>query len=382
MGPLFRDLVIGLNRDLSRPVTCIIADATLGFAIDVAEELGIQIFYFRTISACASWAYFCLTDLIEAGELPFKGNDLDVPINSIPGMETFLRRRDLPGICRASDLSAPEFEFMLTETRQTPRTQGLILNTFDDLEGPTLFHIRTQIPNVYTIGPLHAHLKTRHSTTISVSSSSLWEEDRSCMTWLDSQPTKSVIYVSFGSIAILTRDQLMEFWHGLLNSGKRFLWVMRPELVPGGNHGEIPAEVSQGTKERGKLVSWAPQEEVLAHTAVGGFLTHCGWNSTLESIVAGIPMLCWPCFVDQQTNSRFVGHVWKLGLDMKDIGDRFTVAKKVKELMDLRRDELVQSSTRMADLAGKAVSEGGSSYCNLERLIHDIKFMSANQKTC
>ncbi|KAK6156170.1 hypothetical protein DH2020_010418 [Rehmannia glutinosa] len=236
--------------------------------------------------------------------------------------------------------------------------------------------MRTVCPNIYTIGPLHAHLKTKlaaNATSPPAFSNSLWEEDRSCMTWLDSQPHKSVIYVSFGSLAVMTKDQVTEFWHGLVNSGQKFLWVIRPDSIAGS---EIPVELSQGTKERGYIVGWAPQEEVLAHPAVGGFLTHSGWNSTLESVYEGVPMICWPYFVDQQVNSRLVEAAWKVGLDMKDTCDRIIIEKTVVNLMEVQKEEFLERADRMAKSAKRCLSEGGSSYSNFERLIEDIKSMS------
>ncbi|KAG6436563.1 hypothetical protein SASPL_101464 [Salvia splendens] len=207
-------------------------------------------------------------------------------------MERYLRRRDLPSFCCSDDLHNPSVRFYQTETRQNPRACGLILNTFDELDAPILFEMHNICPNIYTIEPLHAHLKAKlaaTSSTLTASSNSLWEEDRSCLTWLDSQPLKSVLYVSFGSLAIVNKDQLMEFWHGLVNSGQRFLWVMRPDSEAGESW--FPVELSQGTKERGYIVGWAPQEEVLAHPAVGGFLTPSGCHSSLESIHEGVPMI-------------------------------------------------------------------------------------------
>ena len=303
---------------------------------------------------------------------------MDDLVTSVPGMEEFLRRRDLPSICRAKDLNDPNLQFVMSETLQTPRAHALILNTFEDIEGPTLSQIRSHCPKTYTIGPLHAHLKSKlaSETTTPQISNSLWEEDKGCIPWLDRQPSKSVIYVSFGSVSVITREQLMEFWHGLVNSGSRFLWVMRPDSLTDGEF-QPQAQLREATEERGQIVGWAPQEEVLAHPAVGGFLTHSGWNSTIESIFAGVPMICWPYFADQQVNSRFVSHVWKVGLDMKDTCDRVTIEKTVRDLMEGKRlTEFTKSADAMAKLARSSLTEGGSSYCNFSRLIENLKLMS------
>ncbi|KAL8119725.1 7-deoxyloganetic acid glucosyl transferase-like [Apium graveolens] len=372
--PLFKKFLMSCTR----PISCVIADGIMGFTCDVTSEIGLPIIYVRTISACCLWLFFCLPNLIQSGELPFRGDDLDTPIKSVAGTEDFLRRRDLPSFCRSGDLSHPNVQLYKSESEENPRACGLILNTFEDLEGPILDQLRKFCPNLYTIGPLHTHLKMKlagdkMSSAQGTSSNSLWKEDLSCITWLDSQPEKSVIYVSFGSLALMTRDQLMEFWHGLVNSGCKFLWVIRPDAVAGEN--EVPEDLKEGTKERGYIVEWAPQEEVLAHKSVGGFLTHSGWNSTLESVIEGVPMICWPYFMDQQVNSRFVSEAWKLGLDMKDTCDRVIVEKMVRDLMVERKDEFSKSADRMAMLGKKCLGEGGSSYGNLERLIHDIKLM-------
>jgi len=177
----------------------------------------------------------------------------------------------------------------------------------------------------------------------------------------------------------MTIEQLMEFWHGLVNSGVRFLWVRRSDSVVGladGDEGrlEVPEEVLEGTKQRGFIVPWVPQEEVLAHRAVGGFLTHSGWNSTLESIVEGVPMVCWPVGIDQLVISRFVGEVWRIGIDMKDKCDRVIIEAMVRGLIE-RRDEFSTNAILLSKAAHEAVAEGGSSWCALDRLIEDIKFM-------
>jgi hypothetical protein len=309
------------------------------------------------------------------------GNDFDEPITSVPEMECIIRRRDLPSFYRGTGSDDPLIQLVLKEDQHLPLAEALIFNTFEDLDRSTLNQMRTLGPKVYAIGPLHAHLKTRLAsvTTTSeqpASSYSLWKENYSCIAWLDMQPLKSVIYVSIGSLAVMTNNDLLEIWHGLVNSGARFLWVQRPGSITGLDDGSaIPDELAHKTKERGLIVSWAPQEQVLGHPAIGGFLTHSGWNSTLESIVEAVPMICWPYFVDQQVNSRYVEQVWKLGLDMKDVCNRAIVEKMVKELMELRRDEFLQRADQMAKLAKASVSKGGSSYHDLNNLIEDVRLM-------
>ncbi|KAM4093873.1 hypothetical protein ACB094_06G152000 [Castanea mollissima] len=349
--PLFREMLCSghLNSATGQPVTYIIADGILSFPIDVGNELGIPVIHFR------------LT----------KNEDMDRLIRSVPGMENFLQIRDLPSFCQASNLADPDLQLVANTTRQSPRAHALILNTFEDLEGPVLSHIRTKCPKIYTIGPLHAILKSKleSKTTLlqSRSPNNLFEVHRNCMVWLDAQPLKSVIYASFGSITVLTKDKFMEFWYGLVNSKNRFLWAVRPDLViQKDGEGQIPVELVEGRKDRGYMVGWVPQEEVLVHKA----------NSTLESIVAEVPMICWPYFADQQINSRFVSEVWKLGIDMKDVCDRVMVEKIVNHLMEETREIFMKSTAEKARSAKESVSEGGSSYCNLDHLIKDIRLMS------
>lgn len=295
-------------------------------------------------------------------------------------MEGVIRRRDLPSFLRIKDVTHPIMQQVLKEANHIPLAQGLIFNTFQCLEAPVLSQLCTITPNAYAVGPLHAHLKVRLLEAEGIgpsASSNIWEEDRSCIAWLYGQPSRSVVYVSVGSLAVMTRAEQYEIWHGLVNSGVRFLWVRRPGSVSDPEE-EVPANLLRGTEERGCLVGWAPQEEVLAHPSVGGFFTHCGWNSTLESIVVGVPMICWPFHADQQVNSRYVGEVWELGVDMKDSCDRVVVERMVREVMEVRKDEFLKRGAEMAELAESSVSRGGSSYVDMDRLIEDIKMVKMN----
>ncbi|KAB2622032.1 7-deoxyloganetic acid glucosyltransferase-like [Pyrus ussuriensis x Pyrus communis] len=343
------------------------------FAIDVAEKVGVPAMAITVISGCGYWSYSCIPNLIQQGHVPFTDEDMDKQSSDIPGMEGLLRRRDLPGFCRFS-IDHPVTKIFMEVIKAT-RASALIINTFDGLEASILSHIATLFPQVYAIGPVHALVKSRVGDGLS-SSASLRQEDRRCMAWLDSKQVGSVIYVSFGSLVELTHDQLFEFWHGLVSCGKQFLWVVRSDMISGeqGEH-VIPTELKMGTKERGLIVEWAPQEEVLAHKAVGGFLTQCGWNSILEGIWAGVPMLCWPRLAEQLVTSRWIGEVWRIGIDMKDTCERSMVEKMIRRLMEEgdEREQILRSVERFSKLARGAVTEGGSSYNNLDKLIQDLR---------
>ncbi|CAN4106045.1 unnamed protein product [Withania somnifera] len=370
---MFRDLIISLlkrdeleGEEMNQAPCCIIADGIMSLAIDVGEELEIPVITFRTYNATCTWVNFHLEKLIELREIPVLEGDenIDCLITCIPALEKVLRRRDLPNICRRE-------------------ASGLILNTFEDLEAPVIRQLHSIYSKVYTIGPLQSLLKSRMADSLvaaSATDSSLRPEDRTFIAWLDRQPPKSVLYVSFGSVVVMSRDQILEFWHGLINSGKPFLWAVRPDLVVGNGPNGFPEEITSfSTNERGYVVSWVPQEEVLAHYAVGGFLTHSGWNSILESMVVGLPMICWPLIVGQQVNSRCVSDIWSVGLDMKDSCDRSTVEKLVRIIMEDKGDEIEKSTTKFANMAQKSVMEGGSSFCNINKLIEDIKLIQSKK---
>ncbi|PPS19493.1 hypothetical protein GOBAR_AA01088 [Gossypium barbadense] len=352
------------------------------------EELGIPIIIFRTSSPRSFWVSYSIPDIIQAGELPINGSeDMDRLITTVPGMETYLRCRDLPTFCRKLDIEDSIMKLVVKQTRKSLQADALILNTAEELDGPILSQIRTKCPRVYAVGPLHAQLNTRlnakHGESYDHFSNTLWEVDKSCIFWLNKQPNRSVIYVSFGSITSTSREQLVELWYGLLNSKTKFLLVVRPNSVIGkdGEGEDVVMELMEKSKDRSYIVNWAPQEAVLNHPAVGGFFTHNGWNSTLESIVAGVPMICWPYFADQHVNSRVVSEVWKIGLDMKDVCDRKIVEKMVNDVMVDRKEEFAKSAYEMAKVTNQCVNVGGSSYSNLDCLVEDIRIMSLKKLT-
>ncbi|PKU69679.1 Cyanohydrin beta-glucosyltransferase [Dendrobium catenatum] len=167
-------------------------------------------------------------------------------------MEGFLQRRDLPSMCRkATKANDKELQLFSNFSASSTRWKGLTFNTSYSLEAPILSKIYSLFPTTYVIGPLHALIESITSSSVSTS---LLAEDRSALNWLDAQPYRSVIYVSFDSLARLTQEELLEFWHGFVNSGHRFLWVVRPNLVAEGT----TAVEMVGLEERVRLVAWVP----------------------------------------------------------------------------------------------------------------------------
>jgi UDP:flavonoid glycosyltransferase YjiC (YdhE family) len=357
------------------PVTCVVADGIMPFVVDVAEELGVPAISFRTVSACAVLAYLSVPKLIALGELPFpKGGDLDAPIRGVPGMESFLRRRDLPIQFRqlTSTYEEPLVAAVVAATvHSCCKARALIVNTTTSLERSSLGHLTQEMRDVFAVGPLHA------MSPAPAVASSLWRPDDGCMAWLDNQQAeRAVVYISLGSLAVISHEQFTEFLHGLVATGYPFLWVLRPDMLVASQDAALREAIGAVGKDRACVVPWVPQRDVLRHRAVGCFLTHSGWNSTIEGIVEGVPMVCWPFFADQQINSRFVGAVWRNGLDMKDVCDRVVVESTVREAME--SEEIRRSVHALAEQVKRDVADDGASALEFKRLISFITELSTS----
>lgn len=276
-----------------------------------------------------------------------------------------LQVKDLPSITTKD--SENLYKLLSNMVQQAKASSGLIWNTFSELEESALIQSREQfpVPN-FPIGPFHK--------SFPASSSSLLTEDRSSISWLNTQKPKSVLYVSFGSIADMGGNEFLEMAWGLANSKQPFLWVVRPGLVRGSEWLEaLPSGFKEKIGENGCIVKWAPQQEVLAHFAVGGFWTHNGWNSTLESICEGVPMICSPCFGDQLVNAKHVSDVWRIGLRFGKGVERGEVERGIRRVMLEREgEEMRERILCLKDKADACLKEGGSSYQSLEQLVSYI----------
>ncbi|KAG7592615.1 UDP-glucuronosyl/UDP-glucosyltransferase [Arabidopsis thaliana x Arabidopsis arenosa] len=354
----------------------------MSFTLDAAEELGVPEVIFWTNSACGFMTFLHFYLFIKKGLSPFKDESymskehLDTVIDWIPSMKN-LRLKDIPSFIRTTNPDDIMLNFVIREVEQSKRASAIILNTFDDLDHDLIQSMQSLfLPPVYSIGPLHLLVNNEidEVSEIGRMGLNLWKEETECLDWLDSKTTpNSVVFVNFGCITVMSAKQLVEFAWGLAASGKEFLWVIRPDLVAGETT-VILSEFLTETADRGMLVSWCPQEKVLSHPMVGGFLTHCGWNSTLESISGGVPMICWPFFAEQQTNCKFCCDEWGVGIEIGGDVKREEVETVVRELMDGEKGKKMrEKAVEWRRLANEATEhKHGSSVLNFETVVSKV----------
>eukprot|EP00249_Psilotum_nudum_P023757 c28975_g1_i3 orf=206-1726(-) len=394
MGGAFEDIVMRLNRQ-SPPLTCMITDSFLPWTQDVADKFGIPRIFFWTQSVAVYSIYGLHPHLLSNGYNPFTDiegfKDLSVDrdkrykatadiIARLPGLPP-LDFADLPCDFRFfGSCNNWVIEIIKDQFRRLNEAICVIANTFHELESSVLEVMPSDVP-VYPIGPIipldNLQPNDGGNCYIIKRGTSLWAESDEYREWLDDRAPHSVLYVSFGSAVSLTIDQFHELALGLMASGQPFLWSIRRNLYSTQVSEILPKGFLEQTKDQGIVVPWVPQLSVLAHTATGGFLSHCGWNSTLESISMGVPILAFPRFGDQRTNCRLIVDQWRIGLELKSeengIVSKAEVLEKVNTLMQEEAGKKLRiEAERLRNSARRAVADNGSSDRNLQRLIGDV----------
>ncbi|KAL1190745.1 UDP-glycosyltransferase 73C4 [Cardamine amara subsp. amara] len=281
-------------------------------------------------------------------------------------------------------------EYFLDEMVEAEdKSYGVIVNTFQELEPAYVKDYKeARAGKVWAIGPVSLCNKVEADKAERGNKAAIDQDE--CLKWLDSKEEGSVLYVCLGSICNVPLAQLKELGLGLEESQRPFIWVIRG----GEKYNELSEWISESgfeerIKERGLLIKgWSPQVLILSHPSVGGFLTHCGWNSTLEGITSGVPLLTWPLFADQFCNEKLVVQVLKVGVrtgvedpmrwgEEEIVGvlvDKEGVKKAVEELMGESDDakERRRRAKELGELAHKAVEEGCSSHSNITLFLQDI----------
>jgi UDP-glucoronosyl and UDP-glucosyl transferase len=273
---------------------------------------------------------------------------------------------------------------------EEPQVRGIIVNSFEELEPLYVKSFEKAIQKkVWPLGPMGLYNRDMKKL-ISRGNNASMDTER-CMQWLDTKQDNSVIFVSFGSLTRSTPLQLIEIGLGLEASKKPFVWVIKSgDMKSEFEQWMLEERFEEKTEDRGIIIKgWAPQMAILSHNAIGGFMTHCGWNSVIEGISCGVPMITWPHFAEQFLNEMLVVDILKIGIRIgvtssitwgsENIDEvmvkRDDVKRKVLELINEERKEMDRrvKARDFGRMAKMAMEEGGSSYQNIELLIHEIK---------
>ncbi|KAF8378747.1 hypothetical protein HHK36_030096 [Tetracentron sinense] len=365
MPSYLEELIEKMNKSSKDKITCIIADENMGWAVTVAKKMGIPQAAFSPTNACLRALVLRLPQLIEAGVLDANGKTLKQEMIQLSSTLPVIDTARLPWHCVDDPmLQQIMFQEALKNNQEVKDADWHLCNSFYEIE-QSAYQLN---PKLLPIGPLLAGSRQRQLVV------NFWPEDSTCLNWLNQQPACSVIYVAFGSFAVLDQTQFHELALGLELTGHRFLWVVRPNLTDG-QATTYPDGFQARVAARGSIISWAPQQKVLAHPSIACFLTHCGWNSTLEGLSMGVPFLCWPYIADQFLNQAYISDIWKVGLrlnsDDKGIISREEIKKKVEEVLG---DEKIRERVLvLKEMAKKSVSEGGSSMKNLNDFVEAMK---------
>lgn len=368
------------NLTSAPPLAAFIVDTFCVSMIDIAKEFGVPSLVFFTSGLAFLGLMLHLHTLREQEKGEFRDSHTELAIPSFAN--------PVPSTALPSLLLDKEWEpLFMALGRGLKDADGIIVNSFEELESHALHSFANQALRIYPVGPIINPKPHADAESASAHNSHVFH-------WLDHQPPSSVVFLCFGSMGSLGEDQVKEVARALEESGARFLWSLRKPQPKGSNFMTSPSDYSPsdmaavlppgfldriGTAGIGKVIGWAPQAQILAHPATGAFVSHCGWNSTLESIYFGVPIATWPLYAEQQTNAfllvRELNISAEVALDYR-VGPNTLlsaeqIAKGIRSALSMDED----TRNRLKEISKKSrntLLEPGSSYSHLGRLIHYI----------
>ncbi|WZY82338.1 hypothetical protein YC2023_028722 [Brassica napus] len=380
-GPRTIADIIRKHQTSDSPITCMVYDAFIPWALDVAREFGLAAAPFFTQSCAVNYVYYL--SYINHGSL-------NLPVEDLP----FLELQDLPSFLSVSGSYPAFLEMVLQQFTNFEKADFVLINTFQELE----IHVRPlflqlsqpcscscSCPNYYfyvlislfSLQEKELLAKVCHVLTVGPTVPSMYIDQRIksdkdydlnlfeskdsafCISWLNTRPQGSVV------------------WRSLLQQLEiSFMWVVRDseeEKLPSGFLETVD-------KDKSLVLKWSPQLEVLSNKAIGCFLTHCGWNSTMEALAFGILMVAMPQWTDQPMNAKYIQDAWKVGVSVKTdkesgIAKREEIEFSIKEVMEGEKsEEMKENAKKWRDLAIKSLSEGGSTDINIDAFVSKPSF--------
>ncbi|MBA0707876.1 hypothetical protein Golax_019885 [Gossypium laxum] len=358
-----RDIVsMKCSSDETR-VAGLVLDLFCSPMIDIATDFDLPSYIFITSNAAFLGLMFYLPTRHSLNSSEFQSSD---PEHVIPGFVNPVPTYVLPSAVFRKDGGYAAYVKVAERFKDA---KGIIINTFEEVEHYALNCFSNgQNPPVYPVGPV-----------INLNGLSYSDSDDKVMKWLDDQPQSSVVFLCFGSMGSFKAPQVKETALGLEQSGFRFLWSLRVQPPQNDASNMLPEGFLERVQGRGMICSWAPQLKVLAHKAIGGFISHCGWNSILESLWFGVPIVTWPLYAEQQLNAykmvKELGLAVEMRLNYRKDSDEVVMADEIEKAVGMVMDggsEMRKKVKEMGEIARKSVMEGGTSFNSIGKLIENM----------
>lgn len=292
-----------------------------------------------------------------------------------------LKTKDLPSFLLPSNakgslrVALPPFKELIN-TLDSEINPKILVNTFDELEPHALKAIENY--KFYGIGPLiPSAFLDGNDPLDSCFGADLFDKSNDYIEWLNTKENSSVVYISFGSLMNPSISQMEEISKGLIGIGRPFLWIIKQDEKNKENEKNVIGCIEE-LEKIGKIVPWCSQLEVLRHPSLGCFVSHCGWNSALESLACGVPVVAFPQWTDQMTNAKQIEDVWKSGVRVNVNEDGIVESEELKRCIEcvmdggVKGEEMRKNAKKWKELAREAVKEGGSSHKNLKAFIDEV----------
>ncbi|KAG6628910.1 hypothetical protein CIPAW_14G045600 [Carya illinoinensis] len=350
---------------------CIVADMVFPWTIDAAAKFGIPVLVFNSISVFSTSAGVSMRQYKPQMEVSSDSEPFVIP--NFPGeIKSTRMKLSTPTDNKYVEASLSD---LMKEVREFEvGSSGVILNSFYELE-PDYANHYTKVcgRKAWYIGPVSRCNKDAEDKGQRGKEPSI--DKHECMIWVNTKHINSVVYICFGSLTNFRDSQLMEIAMGLEASGQQFIWVVKKDKNEKEDEDWLPMGFEKRMEGKGLIIrGLAPQVLILDHEAVGGFVTHCGWNSTLEGVTAGLPMVTWPLFSEQFVNEKLVTEVLKIGSSNDNPIKKEAIEMAVRQLMEGEEAKEMRSRAKeLGEMARRAIEEGGSSYSHLNAFIEELK---------
>ncbi|VAH63143.1 unnamed protein product [Triticum turgidum subsp. durum] len=361
-GPAALKELIRREAEAGRPVTCVVTNAFVPWALRVAGEMGLPCGMLWIQSCALLSVYYHYVHSLAAFPEP-DGDASGRSLLAIPGLPDLAMDDLRPLLIYASDQDMWREMLFADLSVIREKVSWVFVSTFDELEHEAVAALSEHLP-VIPVGPL---IKPEIGEIDGSSG------DDGCIAWLNAQAPRSVVFVAFGSLVKTGDDETAEIAAGLASMGRPFLWVMRDDNRAVLFQGTLDGVTAATLCDRGKVVPWCRQAHVLAHGAIGCFVTHCGWNSTTEALAAGVPVVACPRWSDQNINAKFLVDVYRLGVRAPTPVTREALHLSIEEVIS--GPEAGAMGLRAAswkERARAALADGGSSDHGVQAFVDQI----------